>query len=293
MKKEILDHYLEYGLFTYPGLYEEYLKLLPDNIRELGLLLRKNFIHRTTLEAGNTGTNADLKYGDMKKVPWYRQAEDDNLVTATAMLAELFRRDKRGLISDRNEVDKLVLTCRYTSILLASILKTKGIPTRVRSGFASYFEGTDKAWDHWVIQYWEKNESRWITVDADGSLHKTNFDMYDMPEGSFDWSADVWLNVRQKKKDGSYFKNAGGYDGLLAIVWELFYDFHSLMNSEILYIHHPLLATGKNFHKNTEETLQEIDSLAALMQKPDDNFEKLVEIWNTKKEFRLLKGGLL
>ena len=79
MKQKLLDHYLQYGLFTYPGLYENYLKRLPDDIEELGELLRTNVIHRTTLEAGNVGTNANLKYGDMTKVPWWRQAEDDYL----------------------------------------------------------------------------------------------------------------------------------------------------------------------------------------------------------------------
>lgn len=49
MQQKILDHYLKYSLFTYPGLHEDYLKSLPSDIRELGLLLRTNFIHRMTL----------------------------------------------------------------------------------------------------------------------------------------------------------------------------------------------------------------------------------------------------
>src|SRR5258708_36228963 len=154
MEQKILNHYLEYGLFTYPGLYEEYLKTLPDDVKELGLLLRKNFIHRTTLLAGNVGTNADLKYGDMTKVPWYRQAEDDNLATSAAMLAELFRRNAKGLTMETKVEGKVILTCRYVSILMASILKAKSIPARVRSGFAEYFEGVAVAWDHWITQYW-------------------------------------------------------------------------------------------------------------------------------------------
>ncbi len=293
MQQKVIDHYLEYGLFTYPGLYEDYLKTLPDDVRELGLLLRKNFIHRTTLAAGNVGTNADLKYGDMTKVPWYRQAEDDNLATTAAMLAEFFRRDQNGLTMDRKVEDKVVLTCRYVSILMASILKAKTIPARVRAGFAGYFEGEKVAWDHWITQYWNKTEDRWITMDVDGSLHRTGFDMYDIPEGKFEWSADAWLAVREKRRDGSYFNNAGGFKGLITIAWQLFYDFHCLMNSEIMYLHHPELAMLQSFSKNPEEKLQEIDDLAKLMQQPDENFEKLLDIWNTKKEFRLLKGALL
>lgn len=197
MQTKILNHYKRCGLFTYPGLYEAYLQSLPDDVRTIGLLIRKNVIHRTTLAAGNTGTNADLKYGDMTKVPWWRQSEDDNLATSAAMLAELFRRDSRGLTMDRKVEDKLVLTCRYVAILMAAILKAKGIPARVRSGFADYFEGEKIAWDHWVTQYWNGKETRWVTVDVDGSFHRTGFDLYDIPERRFIWSAQAWLDVRE------------------------------------------------------------------------------------------------
>lgn len=293
MNLQVLDHYLAYGMFTYPGLYEDYLKTLPDDVRKLGLLLRKNFIHRTTLDAGNIGTNADLKYGDMTKMPWWRQAEDDNLTTTTAMMAEFMRRDSKGLTLDRAVENKLVLTCRYVAILMASILKTKGVPARVRSGFASYFEGTKDAWDHWIIQSWNKSENRWISMDIDGSWHRTGFDMYDIPDGMFDFSADAWLNVRGKKVDENHFRNAGGFDGLIAIAWELFYDFHCLMNNEIIYLHHPEMVILGNFKKLSEDKLKEIDELATLLKKPDDNFEKLTHLWGTQKEYRLLKGALL
>lgn len=293
MQKRILDHYLKYSTFTYPGLYEDYIKKLPDDVRELGLLLRKNVIHRTTLATGNVGTNADMKYGDMTKVPWWRQAEDDNLTTTTAMLAEFFHRDQNGLTMERKVDDKLVLTCRHIAILMASILKAKGIPARVRSGFAAYFEGMTDAWDHWITQYWNKLENRWVTMDVDGSWHKTGFDMYDIPDGKFDFSADTWLGVRQEKRDDKHFRNAGGFDGLITIAWELFYDFHCLMNNEIIYPHHPKFTMLGNFKKLEEAKLKELDDFATLMQNPDENFNELYHIWETNKEYRLLKGALL
>jgi hypothetical protein len=117
--------------------------------------------------------------------------------------------------------------------------------------------------------------------------------MYDIPKEKFDFSADVWLDVRQRKKEEKHFKNAGGFDGLVAIAWELFYDFHSLMNSEILYLHHPEFIMFKNFEKIQEEKLKEIDNLATFMQNPDEHFDKLLYLWETNKEFRLLKGALL
>lgn len=300
MNDKILKHYLDFSIFTYPGLYKDKLKNdLPDDIREIGLLVRKNIIHRTTLAAGNTGTNADLRFGDMGKVSWWRQSEDDILVTAAAMLAELYHRDKRGFVNDREPKDKLVVTCRFVSILIASILKSKGVPTRVRSGNAPYFdmgELGNVSTDHWINQYWSEPENRWITIDVDGSLSlKEKFDPYDMPNRKFDFPADVWLGIRTGKLDSKHFHNAKPKNGAIVVLWSLFYDFHSLMNNEIIYIYGPAGGYGEDekFKNLTKEELEKIDKLARLMQKPDDNFDELIKIWEREKDFRLLIGGLL
>jgi transglutaminase-like putative cysteine protease len=87
------------------------------------------------------------------------------------MLAELYRRDKKGFHHKRAESDKIILTCRYVSVLVASILKTKGIPCRVRSGFAPYFNlYGERAADHWINEYWNAKKERWVAIDVDGSL---------------------------------------------------------------------------------------------------------------------------
>lgn len=287
------EHYLSFSTFTNPGLYTDLLITLPDNIRELGLLVRQNFVHRTTLSWGNTKSNTDLRFGDMTKMPWWRQPEDDNLTTVSAMLAELYRRDKRGFVSDRRVEDKLVLTCRFVSILVASILKSKGIPARVRSGFAPYFEDKQSD-DHWINQYWNDIEGRWITIDVDGSIsYMGELDPYDLHEEQFDWSAKAWLDARSTKVDPNYFWNAADFRGLMPIAWELFYDFHCLMNNEIAYYHHPKMVCYDSFSKLTEVQLKDIDNVASLMLSPDDNFDTLLNVWENNKDFRLLSGGLL
>ncbi len=298
MNKKSINIYLEFSMYTYPGLYQNIIqKNLPDDVLKIGELVRKQIIHRTTLEAGNVGTNADKKFGDMNKVPWYRQPEDDIFVTASAILAEVYRRNENGFIPNRSEKDKLVLTCRFVAILMASILKSKGIPCRVRVGHAPYFNmgslGKVSA-DHWINQYWNNKEERWVTIDVDGSWSLSDtFDPYNIPLGKFDFPADAWLNIRAKKDDPNRFWNAKPERGAIVVLWSLFYDFHCLMNSEITYVHVPELATYEKFGKLSEKELKEIDALARLMQNPDENFDKLQQLWNTSKKFRLLKGGLL
>jgi len=302
MQNKILNHYLQLGPFTNPGCYKEKLiNNLPNDIKSIGLLVRKQTIHRVVLAAGNTGSNTNLKYGDMKKIPWYRQAEDDNFPTAAAMLAELYRRDNRGFVIDREEKNRLVVTCRFVSILMASILKSKRIPCRVRSGFASYFRNPNgkarntggQATDHWINEYWDKRQKSWVMIDVDGSIEDyLTFDSYDIPKNVFEFSADSWLSIRQRNVKPEHFHDTAGYEGLVTTGWELFHDFHCLMNNEIIYQHGPKYVWNR-MNKLTKAELKEIDHLASLMKNPDDNFDELIKIWETKKKFRILKGALL
>lgn len=298
MNKKTLDHFLQFSTYTYPGCYEQKLRDdLPNDIREIGILVRKNIIHRSTLAMGNVGTNSDLRFGDMTKVPWYRQPEDDVLMTAGAMLTELYRRDERGFVMDRAEKDKLVLTCRYVAILIASILKSKGIPCRVRSGNAPYFDmgklGNVSS-DHWINEYWSAEQQSWITIDVDGSLSlNKDFDPYDIPEGTFDFPANAWLNIRAGEEDEERFWNAKPITGQIVVLWSLFYDFHCIMNNEIPYVHTPKMAKEGVFEALSEKDLERIDHLATLMIDPDANFDALLQIWETDRDFRLLEGGLL
>lgn len=298
MNQKILDHFLEFGTYTFPGCYQQKLITdMSDDVREIGLLVRKNIIHRSTLAMGNVGTNSDLRFGDITRVPWYRQPEDDVLMTAGAMFTELYRRDERGFVMDRAEKDKLVLTCRYVAILIASILKSKGIPCRVRSGNAPYFNMGDLgniSSDHWINQYWSTEQSRWVTIDVDGSLSlNKDFDPYDISTGTFDFPANAWLNIRAGKENEKRFWNAKPITGRIVVAWSLFYDFHCIMNNEIPYVHTPHMAKEDVFETLTEKELERIDHLAELMVDPDVNFEELLRLWETDRDFRLLEGGLL
>ena len=297
MDVKILDHYRECSLFTNPGAYRQTLAAgLPDDVREIGRLIRTNTIHRMVLAMGNTGSNADMKYGDMTEVPWWRQPEDANLVTAAAMLAELYRRDPRGLVADRRVRDRIVITCRYVAILMASVLKSKGVPARVRSGNAPYFEMGPRgkiSVDHWINQYWDEAAGRWVTIDADGIFEIKDFDPFDMPERAFDFPARAWLAIRAGKDDATRFYNAKPERGAIVVLWSLFYDFHSLMNNEINYMHNPVYGDPQKFANLTAQEMGKIDRLARLMLDPDANFDALKEIFETQRDFRLLAGALL
>jgi hypothetical protein len=220
------------------------------------------------------------------------RCEDDILLTAVSMTAELFRLDNRGFMLERQVEHKIVVTCRYVSVLMTAILKAKGISCRSRSGFAPYFKD-GLSLDHWINQYWNERQSRWVTFDADFfGDSRLGFDQYDIPPNRFDWAADTWLQIRGAKVDGNKYVYAGGEVSLKAAVRAVFYDFHALMNNEISYTFQPAYIAEK-FDSLTEHDFKEIDALAGLMLDPDENYNALCETWNTNRKYRILNSPLV
>lgn len=299
MTNSIKNHYLQFGEFTYPGLYADYFRSLPDNPRDLSILLSQNILHRVTLAQGNHYANADLRYGDLSRWPWHRSpCQDDIYLTAPAIAAGLFRLDPRGLVPDRAVENKLVLTCRFVSVLVSSIYKAKGVPCRSRAGFAPYFQ-PGASMDHWINQIWLEDENRWLTFDADGLYDGLNLPVepYDMREGQFDWAARAWLAIRGGETDGKQFLYADGLGtcGLRSAARYLVYDLHALMNHEVSYVFQPKFLEGLLFRGEAlaEERLKEMDELAGLLTDPDDNFEGIVDFWETHRDFRWLTSPLV
>ena len=296
MKEYILEHYKRTGVFTYAGAYGDYFRSLPDEIPVLCRLICSQVIHMVTLKEGNTNANATLLYGDMNRYPWYRmRCEDDIFLTAAALTAELFRMNERGFVKDRPVENKIVVTCRYVSVLMSAILKAKGIPARSRAGFAPYFkEGISM--DHWINQYYNEKESRWITFDADGFYEEGGMPLsqYDMPEDSFDWAAEAYLAVRSGKTDGKQYLYADreGTCSLPALIRYLIYDFHALMNNELTYTLLPAYLEGR-LDSLTQKELQELDRLAEWMREPDRYFEELSMLWKQERKFRILNSPLV
>ena len=180
---------------------------------------------------------------------------------------------------------------------MASILKAKGIPARCRAGFCVINNRyPDKiSGDHWIVQYYSYNESRWINLDTNRiNRLETDYDYYDMPNERFDFVAKAWLDVRNGRQSIEYFRHGSKTKGLAMLARSLFYDFHALMNDEISYLFFPVfLSSDEKFNNLTEEELKDLDELAFLMLNPDENFKKLRKIFNNNKKYRVINTPLL
>lgn len=289
----IKEFYLQTSIFTDAGPYVDYYRSLPDNLEELTRLVLDQTIHRKELirsciKQKETGISDDKI---AEEYPWWKyRSHDDILLTASAITSELFRLDYRGFVHEREIRKKVVITCRYVAVLMASILKAKGIPARVRSGFADYFSDKGIFYDHWIVQYYDEIEDRWVNVDPDpdsGSTHT------DLEHEKFGWIAEIWLDVRSGKKDISKYVHGTRFKGLNMLAYTLFFDFHALMGDEISYLFFPTYIDSDEFFSLSPDDLKELDDIALLMLDPQANFEELRYIFYNDKKLRVLNSPLL
>lgn len=291
MKQEILQFYNNVSMYTNYGTYKEYFKSLPDDLEELTKLINIQYIHRVVL------FRSYLKNDKLKdEYPWYDyRSHDDVLLTVPSITAELFRLDNRGFTNLRENKDKVIITCRYASILLASILKAKGYSARVRSGFGKYLY-EDRYIDHWIVEYYNEEENRWIFVDADviNSAKFKNYKNTDINRSYYFTAAQAWLAVRSGRENVDKFLHGNYIKGLDMLARSLFYDFHSLMNDEISYLFFPtFIDEKKEFFTLGVDELKEFDDLATLMLNPDENFDELRYLFDNDKRFRAINTPIM
>lgn len=141
----VLDFYRQYSHYTDPGKYEYLYKNLPDSLAELCSLIKSQFIH----------PYAELpRYRDI--IPKERWNEYINYPTVQSILEGLVAYNSSGLTKNRKPEERLILGCRENAILLASILKYRGIPTRVRAGHVTYLRPGFHL-SHTICEVWNAN----------------------------------------------------------------------------------------------------------------------------------------
>jgi hypothetical protein len=90
------------------------------------------------------------------------------------------------------------------------MLRTHGVPARARCGFGAYFR-RGYFEDHWVCEYWNDDESRWILADAQidkaqRAVFPIDFpDVLDVPRDRFLTGGDAWARYRRGEADPDRF----------------------------------------------------------------------------------------
>lgn len=290
MQENIIKFYKQTSCFTDLGYYRDFAVSLTDDIQSLCLLQRHQIIHPVTIMM-QRGVK-DTFHGDMTKIPADRLLfENERYQTAVSILAELLRREGQYSLERKIE-NKLHLCCREQAILLAAILKAKGMAARVRSGFAGYISKDGVNHDHWITEYYDQEQERWVLTDADCCCEDVDFNIYDIPRERFIFGAQAYLGLREKRyrEEEISYASVPPTLGMKAALRALFYDFHSLMNDEIFFWHVPAYLAQKDMEPSMEE-YGELDALAKLMFNPDENHEALREVWEREDKYRIVAGG--
>jgi len=149
-------------------------------------------------------------------------------------LARILERDARALDVKRSPAGRSVGTCRDFALLLCSLLRVTGAPSRLRCGFAAYLgDGWE---DHWVCEYWDRQASGWRLSDPqiDEVLRaklRIAFDPTDVPRRSFMTAGQVWMNCRAGGSDPDRFGH-GETTGLWFVKVNVVRDHYVLNNRE-------------------------------------------------------------
>jgi hypothetical protein len=169
--------------------------------------------------------------------PHARRAEKQ-LHGAGALLALAQRLSPRPLSEARPPDQRVLCVCRHFATLFVGLMRRSGIPARARCGFATYF-APGKHLDHWVGEYWDASERRWVLVDAqvDGGQRNAfaiDFDPLDVPRDRFLVGGDAWRACRTGADPMTF--GVGGTEmwGLTEVYGDLFQDLAALQKIELL-----------------------------------------------------------
>lgn len=182
---------------TDPGSYADRFQDLPRDLPALHQIVQNIYIHvwkiRKYHKAWLTG-----------------RAHEYESRTVSKSLSLAFAHDDSPLTVEREKQKKLIIDCRHFATLLCSLLRSQGIPARVRCGFATYLEKSHYQ-DHWVCEYW--NGDRWVMEDPDLKMH-------DVSPEQFITGGRAWQMVRAGEMSDVQF----GYDPHVRGLWTIRHD---------------------------------------------------------------------
>jgi len=99
---------------------------------------------------------------------------------------------------------RVVGTCRHFAVVSCALLRYRGIPSRVRCGFATYFQ-PGEGLDHWITEYWHEEEHRWVRIDSEVMAQSVVRDPTDLEPGQFLSGGEAWAAFREGTIDASRF----------------------------------------------------------------------------------------
>ena len=89
-------------------------------------------------------------------------------------------------------------------MISCALLRHRGVAARARCGFATYFQ-SGKGLDHWVTEYWDDDEDRWVRIDSEILGGEVLSHPEDLQPGEFLSGGEAWAAFRQGEIDAASF----------------------------------------------------------------------------------------
>jgi len=220
------------SIYSDPGKWIDKYDKLPDKIDDLVKFVQNIIIHQFWISnPENYGITPKSLIESGRK-----PNEEINLLTVEKILSKYFELNDSGFDVSRKPEEQVVGNCRDFTLMLVSFLRQKGIASRSRSGVAKYFIPNHYE-DHFVCEYYNESEKRWIRVDAQLDqlmIDKCDmkFDVLDVPHDEFLDAAESMVQVRIDGKPEQYGINE--YKGQKYLNYKLFSDIAHMNKLEIL-----------------------------------------------------------
>lgn len=222
--QDTLAYYTRPGRLTSAGTHEAALRSLPGSIPELFEAIQGLVIH--------------------EYLPWLYGLAREPGYTDTAHLrsvediADRLLADGRPLAERREPKDRFGGCCRHFTLIAVAALRAHGIPARARCGFAAYFPVPNME-DHWVVEYWNADQSRWVLGDAQidpvqREGFKVDLDFTDIPRDQFLVAGAAWNRCKEGDDPNRYGFNGADVYGEWFLVGDLIRDVAALSDLEML-----------------------------------------------------------
>lgn len=270
---EPLSFYCAQSTMSDPGLYAYLFDTLPDDLSSLCHAIQGVYIHYYVARDPDSGVpqehiaDVDLRYVD-------------------SILARIVALSDRPLTERRPHDKRFVGCCRDASLLLCSMLRHKGIPARIRVGFALYINtGTPGFYpDHVVTEYWNDGSNSWKLVDPEQNdwlikHNRIDFDVQNIPHDKFLVAGAAWQLIESGKVEAANFGEPGDlFRGVWAVRDRIFHDLAALNKVEPLLWDSwsPLMAFEANPTPDEQELLNHV--ISATTANPPD-FETVTTLY--------------
>ena len=255
---ELLTYYVAPGVFTAVANFATQVDALANDVEAIARAVQGLLIHEALAPAYQVVLPDD-------------RVGEKQLHSAEAMLACATRLNAQPITEARVPAQRVGGVCRHFATMFVAFMRHKGVPARARCGFANYFE-PGKHVDHWVGEYWNASELRWVLVDAQiddlqRRLFHLNIDTLDVPRDRFLVAGDAWRACRSGADPMTFGVAGTKMWGLVEVFGDVFQDLAALQNIELL----PWGWYGLALDDSAVSDVELIDELARLSSTANAN----------------------